>query len=63
MQLVGEQLTISAALTGRDVRTMPDFPAEIRLQQELLPGFLGFSWQWLKEPFLLQENPWMFWWL
>ncbi|MFO8776046.1 hypothetical protein SDA99_13255 [Legionella pneumophila serogroup 10] len=30
VQLVGEQLTISAALTGRDVRTMPDFPAEIR---------------------------------
>lgn len=27
VQLLGEQLSISAALTGRGVQTLPDFPA------------------------------------
>lgn len=43
MQLVGEQLTISAALTGRDVRTLPDFPAEIRAPAGTVAGVSGFQ--------------------
>lgn len=60
VQLVGEQLTISAALTGRDVRTMPDFPAEIGLLLEQLRVSQDFSWQWRKGLFLLPESHWMF---
>lgn len=43
MQLVGEQLTITAALTGRDVRTLPDFPAEIRAPAGSVAGVSGFQ--------------------
>jgi 2-oxoglutarate ferredoxin oxidoreductase subunit alpha len=43
VQLVGEQLTISAALTGRDVRTLPDFPAEIRSPAGTVAGVSGFQ--------------------
>lgn len=43
IQLVGEQLTISAALTGRDVRTLPDFPAEIRAPAGTVGGVSGFQ--------------------
>lgn len=43
MQLVGEQLTISAALSGRDVRTLPDFPAEIRAPAGTVGGVSGFQ--------------------
>lgn len=43
VQLVGEQLTITAALTGRDVRTMPDFPAEIRAPAGTVAGVSGFQ--------------------
>jgi len=43
VQLVGEQLTITAALTGRDVRTLPDFPAEIRAPAGTVAGISGFQ--------------------
>jgi 2-oxoglutarate ferredoxin oxidoreductase subunit alpha len=43
IQLVGEQLTISAAITGRDVRTLPDFPAEIRAPAGTVAGVSGFQ--------------------
>ena len=43
VQLIGEQLTISAALTGRDVRTLPDFPAEIRAPAGTVAGVSGFQ--------------------
>ncbi|KTD16397.1 2-oxoacid:acceptor oxidoreductase subunit alpha [Legionella jordanis] len=43
VQLVGEQLTIAAALTGRDVRTLPDFPAEIRAPAGTVAGISGFQ--------------------
>lgn len=43
VQLIGEQLTISAALTGRDVRTLPDFPAEIRAPAGTVGGVSGFQ--------------------
>lgn len=43
VQLVGEQLTISAALKGRDVRTLPDFPAEIRAPAGTVAGVSGFQ--------------------
>lgn len=43
VQLVGEQLTLTAALSGRDVRTLPDFPAEIRAPAGTLAGVSGFQ--------------------
>ncbi|MDF1646292.1 MAG: 2-oxoacid:acceptor oxidoreductase subunit alpha [Legionellaceae bacterium] len=43
VQLIGEQLTITAALTGRDVRTLPDFPAEIRAPAGTVAGVSGFQ--------------------
>lgn len=43
VQLVGEQLTITAALTGHDVRTLPDFPAEIRAPAGTVAGVSGFQ--------------------
>ncbi len=43
MQLIGEQLTITAALTGKDVRTLPDFPAEIRAPAGTVAGVSGFQ--------------------
>jgi 2-oxoglutarate ferredoxin oxidoreductase subunit alpha len=43
IQLVGEQLTITAALSGRDVRTLPDFPAEIRAPAGTVAGVSGFQ--------------------
>ena len=39
----GNKLTISAALTGRDVRTLPDFPAEIRAPAGTVAGVSGFQ--------------------
>lgn len=43
VQLIGEQLTITAALLGRDVRTLPDFPAEIRAPAGTVAGVSGFQ--------------------
>ncbi|MCH9756615.1 MAG: 2-oxoacid:acceptor oxidoreductase subunit alpha [Gammaproteobacteria bacterium] len=43
VQLIGEQLTITAALTGRNVRTLPDFPAEIRAPAGTVAGVSGFQ--------------------
>lgn len=43
VQLVGEQLTITAALAGHDVRTLPDFPAEIRAPAGTVSGVSGFQ--------------------
>ncbi|KTD24817.1 2-oxoglutarate ferredoxin oxidoreductase subunit alpha [Legionella lansingensis] len=43
VQLIGEQLTITAALTGKDVRTLPDFPAEIRAPAGTVAGVSGFQ--------------------
>lgn len=43
VQLVGEQLTITAALQGRDVQTLPDFPAEIRAPAGTVGGVSGFQ--------------------
>lgn len=43
VQLVGEQLTITAAQAGRDVRTLPDFPAEIRAPAGTVAGVSGFQ--------------------
>ncbi|MBS0288324.1 MAG: 2-oxoacid:acceptor oxidoreductase subunit alpha [Proteobacteria bacterium] len=43
MQLAGLQFTQSCASLGNDVRTYPDFPAEIRAPQGTLPGVSGFQ--------------------
>ena len=43
MQLAGAQFTSAAALLGNDVRTLPDFPAEIRAPAGTLAGVSGFQ--------------------
>jgi len=43
VQLIGEQLTITAAISGHDVRTQPDFPAEIRAPIGTVAGVSGFQ--------------------
>lgn len=43
VQMVGEQLTITAALRGREVQTLPDFPAEIRAPAGTVGGVSGFQ--------------------
>lgn len=43
IQLLGEQLTISAAISGKEVRTLPDFPAEIRAPQGSVAGVSAFQ--------------------
>lgn len=43
MQLTGSQFTNNTALTGSDLSTFPDFPAEIRAPQGTVPGVSGFQ--------------------
>ncbi len=43
VQLVGEQLTLCAALMGKEVQTLPDFPAEIRAPAGTVAGVSGFQ--------------------
>ena len=43
MQLTGEQFTLTSAIAGSDVSTLPDFPAEIRAPAGSLSGVSGFQ--------------------
>jgi 2-oxoglutarate ferredoxin oxidoreductase subunit alpha len=43
MQLTGNRFTTETALTGNDLSTLPDFPAEIRAPAGSLPGVSGFQ--------------------
>ena len=43
MQLTGSLFTTNTALTGSDLATFPDFPAEIRAPQGTLAGVSGFQ--------------------
>jgi 2-oxoglutarate/2-oxoacid ferredoxin oxidoreductase subunit alpha len=43
MQLTGGRFTTETALTGNDLATFPDFPAEIRAPAGSLPGVSGFQ--------------------
>ena len=43
MQLTGGQFTLSTALAGNDLATLPDFPAEIRAPQGTLFGVSAFQ--------------------
>ncbi len=43
MQLTGTQFTLSSALAGNDVGTLPDFPAEIRAPTGTLAGVSGYQ--------------------
>lgn len=49
MQLVGNQFTNSSAISGNDVSTFPDFPAEIRAPQGSLPGVSAFQLSFASE--------------
>lgn len=50
MQLTGSQFTNNTALTGSDLSTFPDFPAEIRAPQGTLPGVSGFQLHFSSNP-------------
>ena len=43
MQLTGDRFTSETALSGNDLATFPDFPAEIRAPAGSLPGVSGFQ--------------------
>ncbi|MFM9069337.1 MAG: 2-oxoglutarate ferredoxin oxidoreductase subunit alpha, partial [Planctomycetota bacterium] len=45
MQLAGTQFTSTSALSGNDVATFPDFPAEIRAPRGTLFGVSGYQVQ------------------
>lgn len=49
MQLLGTQLTNTSALSGNDVATFPDFPAEIRAPKGTRAGVSGFQVQFSAE--------------
>jgi len=43
MQLAGAQLALTSALSGNDISTFPDYPAEIRAPKGSLMGVSGFQ--------------------
>src|SRR6202051_555282 len=43
MQITGSQFTNTVALYGNDIRTFPNYPAEIRAPAGTLPGVSGFQ--------------------
>jgi 2-oxoglutarate ferredoxin oxidoreductase subunit alpha len=43
MQLAGTQFSVSSAVFGNDISTLPDFPAEIRAPAGSLAGVSGFQ--------------------
>jgi len=45
MQITGNQFTMTSALVGNDISTLPDFPAEIRAPIGTRPGVSGFQLQ------------------
>ncbi len=49
MQLLGTQLTNTSALSGNDVATFPDFPAEIRAPRGTRAGVSGFQVRFASE--------------
>ncbi len=50
MQLTGTEFTRATAVAGNDLRTFPDFPAEIRAPAGTLPGVSGFQLQFAHHP-------------
>jgi 2-oxoglutarate ferredoxin oxidoreductase subunit alpha len=52
MQLVGNLFTGNTALTGADLATFPDFPAEIRAPVGTLAGVSGFQLRFGSNPIL-----------
>ncbi len=45
IQITGSQFTMTSALVGNDLATLPDFPAEIRAPAGTRPGVSGFQIQ------------------
>ncbi|MEP0842383.1 MAG: 2-oxoacid:acceptor oxidoreductase family protein, partial [Phycisphaerae bacterium] len=52
MQLAGTQFSISSAVFGNDISTLPDFPAEIRAPAGSLAGVSGFQINFSSHPVL-----------
>lgn len=50
MQLTGSEFTRASAFAGNDLRTFPDFPAEIRAPIGTLAGVSGFQVQFANHP-------------
>src|SRR5436190_7297698 len=49
MQLAGGQMTLTSAMSGNDIATFPDFPAEIRAPRGTLAGVSGFQLHFASE--------------
>ena len=50
MQLTGSQFTDTSAISGNDVTTFPDFPAEIRAPAGTIGGVSGFQVNFSSQP-------------
>lgn len=50
MQLTGAEFSRASAIVGNDLRTFPDFPAEIRAPTGTLAGVSGFQIQFSRHP-------------
>lgn len=50
MQLIGSLLADSCALAGNDIRTLPDFPSEIRAPGGSIAGVSGYQVQIASQP-------------
>lgn len=50
MQLTGSEFSKASAIAGNDIRTFPDFPAEIRAPAGTLAGVSGFQVQFASHP-------------
>ena len=48
VQTIGDQLSLSSAVAGNDIATLPDFPAEIRAPTGTVYGVSGFQMQFSK---------------
>lgn len=49
MQLAGGQMTLTSAVSGNDIATFPDYPAEIRAPRGTLAGVSGFQLHFASE--------------
>ena len=60
MQITGSQFTNTVALYGNDIRTFPDYPAEIRAPAGTLPGVSGFQLHFSSDDCRLPVMPLMY---
>lgn len=56
MQVLGMRFSEASSIAGNDIRTFPDYPAEIRAPQGTLAGVSGFQISFSAEPIYTQGD-------